>query len=554
MRKLALAAALALACGGASGPDLVVHGGVVLTMDAEQPVAEAFLIRDGRIAAVGGDADVLALADEGVERFALAGKTVLPGFNDAHLHPLLLPPGSASLARATDVEQVVEALRAQARAAPDAPWILGYAYDDTALGRHLDRRDLDRVATQRPVLAWHASLHLMAVNSVALDTAGIDRDTPDPDDGFFYRDEEGRPTGLLGERAALAALVTERQPTPLVDDLTSARAGLEAFYRQALRLGITSFTDALVPPELVLAYLLTPPQAAGIRANLMFDGESLRAAIRIMQLHDLLAFTGWRPLDGPWLRARGVKIFHGLSLSGRTARLHEPYADRPGYFGLDPQRSQAELDALVAEIHDAGFQAAIHANGDYEIDMVLDAIEKAAGAADAGRRHRIEHGSIVNERILARMRALGVVLAPHSYVYEKGPMLDAYGEKRWDWMFPNASTFEYAIPNAGNSDFPVSGLDPMLRIQSLVTRTSRQGRSYGARQRLSVEQALRVYTLGGAYASFEENLKGSITPGKFADFLVMSDDPRRVPPASLAEVRVERTFVGGIERFRRSAR
>jgi len=303
----------------------------------------------------------------------------------------------------------------------------------------------------------------------------------------------------------------------------------------------------------VLVYWLSSPERAGVRVNLMLDAERLHAAKWLMRIHDLVALLGWRPLDNRWLRARSIKLYHGLSLSGRTARLYEAYADRPGYFGLEPQRSQAELNDLIAEIHEAGFQVGVHANGDYEIDMVLNAISHAVGNSGRENRHRIEHGSVVNEKILARMKKLGVVLAPHSYVYEKGPMLEAYGEQRWDRMFANASTFEHGIPNAGNSDFPVSGLDPMLRIQSLVTRKSRHGKVYGPSQRLSVDQALRAYTMGGAYASFEEEEKGSITRGKLADFVVLSHDPRAVLAESISEICVEQPFAAGVRRFERAS-
>ncbi|MBW2243570.1 MAG: amidohydrolase [Deltaproteobacteria bacterium] len=546
-----MALLLTFGCSGAEAPDLILHNGVVITMDESRPEAEAFLIRDGRFAAVGADEDFLPQIEGAARVIDLGGKTVIPGFNDAHLHPLLLPPTSISLAKADSIDALILLLREGAGATPDAPWIIGHDYDDTTLGRHLGRSDLDRVSTERPVMAWHGSLHILAVNSVALEAAGIGAETPDPDEGFFFRDEEGRPTGLISERSALEALVTDEQPTPLVNDLASALAGLEVFYQKALSLGITSITDGLVPPELAAAYWLSSPERAGVRVNLMLDAEDLQTAKWLMRVHDLVALTGWRPLDNPWLRARTIKLYHGLSLSGRTARLYEAYANRPEYFGLEPQRSQAELDELVEEIHDAGFQAAIHSNGDFEIDMVLEAIEKAVGDSGIDHRHRIEHGSIVNEKILLRMRDLGIVLAPHSYVYEKGNMLEAYGEQRWDWMFANASTFEYGIPNAANSDFPVSGLNPLLRIQSLVTRRSRNGKVYGPNQRLSVEQALYAYTMGGAYASFEEDEKGSIETGKLADFVVLSRDPRAEPVGSISSIQVEQSFVGGVKRYER---
>jgi predicted amidohydrolase YtcJ len=418
-----------------------------------------------------------------------------------------------------------------------------------ALGRHPSRIDLDRVSSEAPVLAIHGSLHLYAVNSRALEGAALP--SADPEGGTIFRDPEGKPTGLLSERPALELLFNERQPTPLVDDLASALRGLERFYGRALSVGITSFTDALVPTSLAFAYWLSDPQEHGVRVNLMLDGEDLEGARWIARLDRLASRLGWRPLSNEWLRARTVKLFHGMSLSGRTARQYEPYHGRPDYFGLEPQRDQAELDRLVDEIHRMGFQAAIHANGDYEIDMVLNAVASATEGDARDHRHRIEHGSIVNDRILRRMRELGIVLAPHSYIYEKGSMIEPYGEKLWPRMFANASTYAYGIPNAANSDHPVSALPPLVRIQSLVTRTSRQGRTYGPEQALSVEQALHAYTVGGAYASFEEDVKGSISPGRYADFVVLSTDPRSVEPSTIGEIRVDRVYVAGRLRFER---
>ena len=321
--------------------DLVIHNAVVLTMDEARPSADAFWVRGGRIAAVGSSEDVLARAGGAVERLDLHGRTVVPGFNDAHLHPLAISPGAVSLADAIDVEQVVAALIEGGRSTHDAHWILGFEYDDTLLGRHLNRLDLDRVSTERPVLVWHASLHLMAVNSVALEVAGIDAETEDPAGGSFYRDEAGRPTGLISERSALEALFTDAQPTPMVNDLDSVLSGLDAFAGRAHRLGITSITDALVPPELALGYWLWSPEQSGIRVNLLLDGEDLSAAKWLRRFNDLVAWIGWSPLDNQWLRARSVKVFHGLSLSGRTARLHEAYADRP-----DPWRSRVSRAAF----------------------------------------------------------------------------------------------------------------------------------------------------------------------------------------------------------------
>jgi len=538
-----------IACIDDRQPSLIVHHANVLTMDPSRPTATAFAVAEGRFIEIGGDDRLLEMAGPDTRILDLAGRTVLPGFNDAHLHPLLMPANGIDLGESRTPEEVVDTLRQSPSMGLPGEWIFGFGYDDTVLGRHLTRSDLDRVSTSQPVMAWHGSLHLLVVNSHLLDNAGIDANTPDPEDGQYFRDDDGGITGLLGERSALESLLVSGVESPLPHDLESALEILEAFVDVAHRNGITSIGDGLVPPELAFTYWVFDPEEHGIRVNLMWDAEALETVRPITRILKWLSALGLHPLSNDWLKADTVKVFHGLSLSGRTARLHDPYADRPDYFGLEPQRSQEELDALIAEIHERGLQVAVHSNGDFEIDMVLDAIDRATRASPREHRHRIEHGSVVNDRILKRMKALRIVLAPHSYLYEKGPMTEAYGAGRWPMMFPNASTFEYGIPNAGNSDYPVSGLSPLLRIQSLVTRTSRGGKTYGAAQRLSVPQALYVYTMGGAFATFEEDSKGSISLGKFADFVILSADPREVDPSRIKDIEVLSTWVGGVNRF-----
>ena len=242
----------------------------------------------------------------------------------------------------------------------------------------------------------------------------------------------------------------------------------------------------------------------------------------------------------------------GNSLSGRTCWLYEPYevanpkTGKKDYYGIPPGRSQEDLDRLVYNVHKAGFQVACHSNGDREIDMVLDAIEKALRKLPRDdHRHRIEHCSVVNPRILDRVRKFGVVLALHSYVYEHGDKMEDYGPRRWPMMHPNRSATEMGIHVAGNSDSPVSAAEPLLRIQSMVTRRTAEGRVYGPEQRVSAETAIRIWTMGSAYASFEEDIKGSIEVGKLADFVVLSKDPTAVPPDGIKDINVERTYVGG---------
>jgi predicted amidohydrolase YtcJ len=192
-----------------------------------------------------------------------------------------------------------------------------------------------------------------------------------------------------------------------------------------------------------------------------------------------------RPEDP--LRFGAIKIFHGNSLTGQTCWLSKPYTDRPDYFGVPPARTQESLDGLILKVHTNGLQAAVHSNGDREIDMLVTAFERAlAQSPRAGHRHRIEHGSVLNAELLRRIKAAGLVVVPHSYIWEHGDKMENYGPWRWDWMHPARALLDHGIPIAGHSDAPVSAAEPLLRIQDMVTRTRAEGKTYGASQRITV--------------------------------------------------------------------
>jgi predicted amidohydrolase YtcJ len=250
--------------------------------------------------------------------------------------------------------------------------------------------------------------------------------------------------------------------------------------------------------------------------------------------------------DEAGLRYGAIKIFHGNALSGQTCWLYEPYAHDKNYYGIPPARSQSALNQLILKIHEAGLHACVHTNGDREIDMVLNAFEAALDKAPRDdHRHRLEHCSVVNERIVARIRRLGLVVAPQSFIYEHGDKMENFGAWRWDWMLPARSLIDAGVVVAGNSDYPVSRAEPLLHLQDMVTRTSAEGKVYGPRQRTTLEQALHAWTMGGAFASFEEKVKGSIEPGKLADFVVLGADPGRVDPMAIKDIAVDMTVIAG---------
>ena len=246
------------------------------------------------------------------------------------------------------------------------------------------------------------------------------------------------------------------------------------------------------------------------------------------------------------LRLTSIKVFHGNSLSGRTAWLSEPYSDRPGYYGIPPARSQEDLDKAFQEMHDAGFQIATHSNGDREIAMVLTAIERAqAKNPRPDPRHRIEHASVMNQALLDRAKKDGVILVFHSYMWEHGEKLQSFGDERLKMIHPYRTAIDMGIHVAGHSDSTVSAADPLLRIQDMVTRRGSNGKEYGANQSVRVNEAIKVWTLDGAYATFEEKIKGSITAGKLADFVVLATDPNNVSPLKIKDIVVNSTYVGG---------
>lgn len=525
----------------ASPAELVARGAHVITVDPDRPRAEAFAVACGKFLAVGSDAEMASFIGPATRILNLAGKTVLPGFNDAHLHPVPTYPEDSRWApvdctpqKVGTMDELIAALKRKAEQTPPGLWVNGLRYQETKLGRQPTRYDLDRASTEHPIIILHSSGHLAACNSLALTLAHITRNTLDPRGGKFVHDEQGEPNGLLQEEAAevVRALVRKDPQPPEAEEI----AGYRECYRRYLRRGLTSVQVAGVEPSKADRLTKAHTKQVPLRLYLMLRDEDIRATMERKRV-------GGRD-DGE--RYGAIKIYHGGSLSGQTCWLSQPYADRPDYFGLPPPRSQVTLDRLIFNIHHAGLQAAVHSNGDREIEMVVTAFERTLAAEPrADHRHRIEHASVLTEDLLRRIKAAGLVVAPHSYIWEHGDKMENYGPERWDWMHAARAMLDHGIPIAGTSDSPVSAADPLLRIQDMVLRSSAEGKVYGASQRITVEEALRAWTLGSAFAEFAEDRKGSITAGKVADFVVLAADPTRVKPETIKDIAIEKTFIAG---------
>lgn len=518
--------------------ELVFCNATVITMDDHRPEADGFAVSDGKFTFVGTNLDLKSRIGPETRVIDLADRVVLPGLIDAHLHPVpQYQPGHrlhrVALGASTTASMgvLIDRLRAQADTRPAGEWIVGQGYEDTVLRRHPNRHDLDAVSVRHPVYITHSSGHRAVANSMALQLAGITTDTADPPGGAFLRNDEGTPNGMVLE-TAMAPLRSAQRTQPSAAELMD---GIQTTLQKSADAGLTTVVDA-APYPAAWAY----PVYQALR-------NEGRLPVRVVAMipYDMLVDSNTEDLtQDEGLSVGPVKVFHGNSLSGRTAWLSEPYVGRPDDYGIPPARSQAQLNVVVEQIHARGMQAAIHSNGDREIDMVLTALE-ALGPAALESRHRIEHASVMNASLLERARAAGVVLALHSYVYEHGDKMEDYGAARWEWMHANRAAIELGIPVAGNSDYPVSAMEPMLRFQSLLTRRARNGRLYGPSQKITFMQALHTYTRGAAFSVFQENTRGSISLGKLADFVVLDEDPRQVDPERMSRLEIIATWIDG---------
>jgi predicted amidohydrolase YtcJ len=518
---------------------LVLYNANILTMDAAQPRAQAVAIADGRFLAVGSNDDVRSLATARTRQLDLEGKTIVPGFIDAHSHP-----AAAGLAHLRMVDcdlrsiaEIQAAIRERAGVTPPGQWVLGFKYDDTKTsdGRPLTRADLDAAAPQHPVFIEHRGGHTAYVNSLAMKLAGVGEQTPDPPGGKFDRDPS---THRLTGRAAENATDVFRKMLPSDFTRDDHQAGVKLISRMMSRTGITSVHDAFGSPEDLRAY-----QDAREAGEL-----SLRVYCLIGYMHiDRMIEAGVRTgLGDERVRVGAMKLVCDGSISERTARVSEPYVGRPQDFGILVM-DEEELYTHARKAHLAGWQIGTHANGDVAIDKTLRVYERLQHEHPRhDPRFRLEHCTVVNDSLIRRMRELGAIPTPFStYVYYHGEKMREYGAERLNHMFALRSFLDAGLRPTQASDYPPGPFEPMMALQSEVTRTDMHGNLWGPQQRISVEEAIRVGTLHGAYASYEENLKGSIEPGKLADLVVLGRDPAREDPATLIKIPVERTMLGG---------
>jgi predicted amidohydrolase YtcJ len=519
-------------------PEILLYNANVITVNARQPKARAIAIAGGRFFAIGSHEEVLSLATSKTTKIDLEGKTVVPGFIDAHSHPALA--GRWHL-REVDcdlrsIAQIQAAIRKRAHTTPAGQWVLGFKYDDTKTseGRPLTLADLDAATSEHPVRIVHRGGHTAYVNSFALKLAGVGESTPDPTGGRFDRDPAGKLSGRVSETAT--DVFDKLIPSTYTPD--DYRAGIKLISQMMTRTGVTSVHDAYGTPEDLRGY-----------QDAHDAGELLLRVYCLIGYHhiDRMIAAGVRTgLGDEWVRVGAMKMTCDGSISERTARLSQPYVGRPNDYGIIVM-NEDKLYEYARKAHQANWQIGIHANGDVGIDIALKVYERLQREHPRrDPRFRLEHCTVINDSLVQRIKALGAIPNPFStYVYFHGEKMREYGAERLNHMFAVRTFLDNGIGVTQTSDYPPGPFEPMMALQSSVTRKDIKGTVWGARQRVTVEEAIRVGTLHGAYASFEEKLKGSIETGKLADLVVLGRNPLKEDPDSLINVPVERTMVGG---------
>jgi predicted amidohydrolase YtcJ len=553
---VALAVGLAVLTHRAPPPDSQAFvNATVLTMNANDDAVEAVFIEKERITAVGTRVEIEALVTSQTEVHDLGGRTLIPGFIDAHGHF----PGSGLVTQGPDlssppvgeiesIEQIVETLRSYAHDTPKGDWILGLSYDDTlvAENRHPNRHDLDRASTDHPIVALHVSGHLSVANTKALELAGIDSESVDPQGGIIRREADGHPSGILEETAALP--VTAIAMDLGIGDLIEMIGHAVAEYNSV---GVTTAQSGMTNQQLIDG-LFYAQKLGQIPFRLeVFGDPEVGKRIASGELDPSRYQTDDFNLGA-------TKIIGDGSIQGYTGYLSKPYyvpfqgdADYRGY----PTMKREDLAELVSTLHRADLQIAIHGNGDAAIDDIIYAVEQAQQEHEReDPRLIVIHAQMTREDQLDRMRELGITpsyFVAHTYYWGDRHRDIFMGPDRAARMSPAATSIAKGVPFTIHLDTPIVPMQPTLLVWSAVNRLGTSGEVIGPAERISPMAALRAVTIDAAWQIFQEDDRGSIEAGKFADLVVLAENPID-HPARIRDIAVDRTMVGGRTTFVRN--
>jgi predicted amidohydrolase YtcJ len=526
--------------------DLVVFNAKVYTVDARLPRAEAFAVKGGRFIAVGTTADIKGLIGKNTQQFDAQQMTIVPGFTDCHNHAggdtLLYEVlvGNPFEVEFVTITSIIDKLRAKARQTPPGTWVEGFFFDDTKVKdqRELNVHDLDEVSLDHPVVVRHRGGHTSYYNSKALTMAGVNKNTPNPPGGTFDRAPNGELNGRVTDRArnvfnGIGSRVTFN-PQQIEQ---RERDGIAHISKQFVRYGLTSVHHE--------GGSLPALQQVRARGDL-HHRVSYEASGKV--LDSMIAGGIMTGFGDDWIRL-GATSEHTVdgSFSERTMALSTPYPGiNPPYKG-NVTETQEDLNAWIEKVHRAGIQVNCHANGDVAIEMFLTAVERAQRIAPRpNSRPKITHCTLITDELVRRIKALDAIPAMFTtYAYYNSDKFVFYGEDMMKRSMAYRTFLDAGVHAAAGSDFSPGPFAPLMGMQGMVTRKGWDGKTWGTNQRITVDEALQVNTINGAYASFEENTKGSITAGKLADFVVLAEDPHTVDPEKIKDIQIVRTVVGG---------
>ena len=521
----------------------VIVNANVQTMDPARPSAEAIAILGNRIVAVGSTTEIRKLAGATTRTIDAQQRLVLPGFNDAHTHFLNggFQLASVDLRDADTPQEFAARIRAFVEKSPKGRWITGGDWDHERWpDAKLPAKELiDSFTADTPVFVSRLDLHMALANSFTLKLAGVTRETPDPPGGAIVRDKNGEPTGVLKD-AAMSLVWKVKPPATFEEKLTAARAATD----HAAKLGVTSIQDVSAGADV------------GVYQSLLDRGELKTRiyAVSPLPAWERLAQTGMRAHFGSeMLRVGGLKGFSDGSLGSTTALFYDPYLDEPSTSGLpgDEMFPEGAMLKRVVEADRAGLQIMIHAIGDRANDLILslyEQVERENGPRD--RRLRIEHAQHLRERDIPRFTHARVIASMQPYhAIDDGRWAEKrIGKDRARTTYAFRSLLDAGATLAFGTDWTVAPLDPMLTIYAAVTRRTLDGKNANGwvpEQKISVAESVRAYTTGSAYAEFQEKVKGSITPGKLADLVILSQDLFKIDPQEIEKVKVVLTMVDG---------
>jgi hypothetical protein len=524
--------------------DLIIRNANVWTVDHSHPEAQAVAILGDRIVAVGSNQDINAWRGPATRVIDGAGKRLLPGFNDAHVH--FTSGGQqldyVELNDATSPQEFARRIADRAAKTPQGNWMLGGDWDETKwTPAQLPTKDLiDPLTPQTPTALNRYDGHMILANSLALKLAGVTSQTPDPDGGMIVRDAQGNPTGALKDAAA--DLVFKVIPPPSHDQ---RRHAIERALEHAASLGVTSVQD------------MNPDYAdIAVYSELLEEGKlttRIYAAPLIPQVDDQAKIGIRHAFGGPYLRLGALKSYADGSLGSATAYFFEPFDNQPNNRGLlsDTMHPVSLMRDRMMKADAAGLQLCTHAIGDAGISAILDIyaeIDKAHGPRD--RRWRIEHAQHMAAKDFDRFAQLHVIASVQPFhAIDDGRWAEGrIGHDRASRTYAFRTFLDHGVRLALGTDWNVAPLNPMLTLYAATTRATLDGKNpngWFPEQKLTVKETIEAYTMGSAYAEFQENEKGSITPGKLADMVLLSDDVLSVDPVKIRDVKVLKTWVGG---------